>query len=262
LSNNRVTAEELNSSDFFARVTLGLVRGVSSVFKFGFQLAQPSVNERPVWDETTEVPYLSSPDDTVTVSSDNANDAEGGSGAEAVEVHYLDGDWRLQETVITLNGQTGVTIPTPVLRVLRAFVVRGDTAAGEIYVGYGAVTAGVPANILAHITNGEEQTLMAIYTVPKGFTGLMYSLAVGSAGNTTRFLTVRVRSRRNLRNEPFRTQNKFIVGGGTKNLLVFRESLIPYEAGTDIEIRAIANTGTLDAEAQFELLLFDEDIWQ
>jgi hypothetical protein len=246
-------------TEFFTGAALGELPGVLTIYKFGFQAAI-STTERPIWDETTEVAYLSSPSTSVTVSSDDANDAVGGSGAEQITVLYLDGDWRLKVQVLGLNGTTGVTIPDSVLRVYRAYISRGD-AAGEVYVGYGALTAGVPANILAHIHQAEGQTLMCVFTVPKGYVGLFYAFTVGTGGNVSRFLTVRVRTRSNLTGESWRTRNKFLVGGGNHITIEAHRTNRRITGGTDVEIRAMANTGTLDADAQFELLLFDEDIW-
>jgi hypothetical protein len=86
----------------------------------------------------------------------------------------LDANWLEVSQTVTLNGQTAVTLPTSLIRVYRAYVASAGTGgvnAGDIWVGSGTVTAGVPANKYAGVLAGLGQTLMAVYSIPVSATG-------------------------------------------------------------------------------------------
>jgi hypothetical protein len=143
-----------------------------------------------------------------------------------------------------LNGQTEVLTTQSFLRVNRAFVItagNGNTAAGDIYVGTGTVTAGVPATVYAVITLGENQTTMAVWTVPAKHTLYVHRGFFSAASNNV--------SQYILGKFMFRPQ-----GGVFRNAadVTVNSAAIPYDfeiplalpEKTDIEARAIAVSGT------------------
>ena len=92
-------------------------------------------------------------------------------GAMTVRVVGLNANWEEITQDVTLNGQTGVTIPTALIRVYRAYILTvgtGEINAGDIWIGTGDITTGVPAVKYAGIKALRGQTLMAIYTIPAG----------------------------------------------------------------------------------------------
>lgn len=122
------------------------------------------------------------------VSSSSNNDSGSGTGARTVTVGGLDANYNEITEVVTLNGQTEVLTTNSFIRVFRAFVNNagsGGTAAGTIYVGTGTVTAGVPATVYAEIVLGENQTQMALWTVPAGYTFYVYSGKFSTAGSNS-----------------------------------------------------------------------------
>ena len=107
----------------------------------------------------------------ISSSSTNDDGAPVGTGALTMRVYGLNAAWEEVIQDVTLNGQTGVTIPTSLIRVYRAYVLTAGTGgvnAGDIWIGTGDITTGVPAVKYAGIKTGMGQTLMAIYTVPAG----------------------------------------------------------------------------------------------
>lgn len=127
-----------------------------------------------IWDGTGAYAGFLATATAMTISSSSANDTAAGTGARTVTVIGLDANWRQVSQTVTLNGQTGVAIPTSLIRVFRAFVVTagsGGVNAGDIWVGSGDITTGVPANKYAGILTGLGQTLMAVYSVPAQATG-------------------------------------------------------------------------------------------
>jgi hypothetical protein len=109
----------------------------------------------------------------MTISSSSANDTAAGTGAKTVTLIGLDSNWLQVSQTVTLNGQTGVAIPISLIRVFRAFVATagtGEVNAGNIWIGSGDITAGVPAAKYAGILIGLGQTLMAVYSIPANAT--------------------------------------------------------------------------------------------
>lgn len=104
----------------------------------------------------------------MTVSSSSANDGPASTGALTVRVFYLDADFKQQTADITMSGQSS-TGGFTAIRVYRAYVLTAgtnETNVGDIWVGSGTITAGIPAVKYAGILANNGQTLMATYTVP------------------------------------------------------------------------------------------------
>lgn len=207
------------------------------IFKFGFN---PDINgdEETIWDAGGIYAYPSAAT-VMKVSSSSANDTAAGTGARTILVQGLDGDYNEVEEIVTLNGQTAVNTTTSFLRVNRAYVLTagsGGTAAGNIYVGVGTVTAGVPATIYAQIILGENQTLMGLWTVPAGYTGYFdhFNVATGST-TVNQYITVRA-IQRNF-GGVFRTMLKQTIGSGGVADFVLKYP-IEVQEKTDLEMRA------------------------
>jgi hypothetical protein len=117
-----------------------------------------------------------------TISSNN------GSDTQDIEIQGLDGDYNLVIQTATLSGTSKVTLSTPLLRVFRAKNVGSSNLNGHVFV-YEDVGApgGVPSNanlIRAVIHPENNQTEMAVFTVPNGFTGYLNQIYTHSAGAT------------------------------------------------------------------------------
>jgi hypothetical protein len=126
------------------------------------------------------------------VSSNNANDTAAGTGARTVIVYGLDANFDEVQEVVTLNGQTAVTMTASLLRVNSVMVASTgtdspvDSNIGQIFVGTGTVTAGVPATVYGHIAAHEGQSLTAHYTVPRNYTAYIRfgSISSGTQGGS------------------------------------------------------------------------------
>jgi hypothetical protein len=126
----------------------------------------------------------------MNVSSSNAADTSAGTGARTVLIQGLDANYNEISEVVTLNGQTAVTTANSYLRINYAMVVTagsGKSAAGDIYIGTGTVTAGVPATVYDLIKFNYNDTVTGHYTVPAGHTAyLMQGLfSTGQPSGTT-----------------------------------------------------------------------------
>ncbi len=203
----KVIAETLHRSDGLMN-SRGEVPGQSTEFKFGYQSAISNA-EVPIWDVVEPYVYPSAAK-AMTVSSDNPADDAAGTGARTVKVTGLDANYVEINETITLVSTTAVTTTQAFLRVYRAQVLSagsGEENAGTIYIGASTVTAGVPAEKYAAISPTENQSLMAIWTVPAGKTAFMRRLTA-CTGATAADLGVLLRLKIRKFGEVFQTKDK------------------------------------------------------
>lgn len=223
----------------------------SAEYKFGFN-GDVGAAEETIWAQGGLYAFPPSAS-VMTVSSSDANDAAAGTGARTVQIYGLDADYLAVNEIVTLNGQTPVTTTNSYLRMERAIVRSagsGEEAAGIIYAGTGAVTAGVPANVFTTIAQGENQTLQAFKTIPAGKMGWLNNVIASSFGNANFVATVRLKVRPE--GEVFQTKDKFLLTRGAAPFPRRYATSIPEKA--DIQMTAIA-TGSLDVSGSFELIL-------
>jgi hypothetical protein len=106
----------------------------------------------------------------MTVSSSSTDDvATTGTGAWTLRTIGLNSSWVEVVQDVSLNGQTAVALPTSLIRLYRAYVLTAGTGgvnAGDVWIGSGTVTNGVPANKYAGVLANNGQTLMAVYSIP------------------------------------------------------------------------------------------------
>ena len=227
---------------FELQVARGHIEGHKTLFKFGNN-ADINGSLETIWSQGGLYAYPAAAIQ-MKVSSSSTDDAALGSGARTVFVYGLDANYREITEVVTLNGQTEVLTTQSFLRVSRAFVITagsGGTAAGTIYVGTGTVTAGVPATVYAVITLGENQTTMAVWTVPAKHTLYLHrGFFSAASNNATHYILGKFMVR--------------TVGGVFRNAadITAGSAAVPYDfeiplavpEKTDIEARAIALSGS------------------
>ena len=245
------------SEPFELQVARGQIAYHKSIYKFG---NNPVVADsiETIWPQGGLYSYLSAAT-VLKVSSSSADDTSAGTGARTVELFGLDGDYNEISEVVTLNGQTEVNTTQSYLRINR-MVVRsagsGGANAGIIYAGTGTVTTGVPANIYATINgDGTNQTLMALWTIPAGYTGylMQYDVSNGTTSNTPAVCKLLLVARPY--GEVFQTKDikSLTTGMHIENTLVVP---VEFAEKTDIEVRAISSSAsvTFDISSAFEML--------
>lgn len=227
---------------FELQVARGFIEGHKTLFKFGNN-SDINGSLETVWSQGGLYSYPAAAIQ-MKVSSSSADDAALGTGARTVFIYGLDANYNEITEVVTLNGQTEVLTANSYLRVSRAYVVTagsGGTAAGDIYIGTGVVTLGVPATVYAVISLGENQTTMAVWTVPAKHTLYVYRGFFSAASN----------------NATHTVLGKFLIrtqGGVFRNAadITVTSGAVPYDfeiplaipEKTDIEARAIALSGS------------------
>lgn len=174
--NGIVSLIQTNKS-FELAVSMGLVPGYSTVDKFG---ENPDVDTGDTPEDVTEIGGLYAYDDFGTAPIVSLIST---SGLDTMLIRVvgldIDGNEVTQDKALT--GNTRVALDTPLYRVYRMSNEgdKGEDIVGKVYCYTG--TGGTPAiaNQRAIIDNGNNQTLMAMYTVPKGKVGFLYKGELG-----------------------------------------------------------------------------------
>lgn len=270
------TVEQLNdfnseivSSDITLAVKMGRLPGYSTVDKFGVLPEVTSAAAAPfdIWefgDTVNEYPFDT--DGTapiVSISSSNDTDTQ------AVSVQGLDVNGDLVTLEPKLQGQTVTTLDTPLWRVFRMQNEGSTNLAGTVYCYTGtSATAGVPpdANVRAIIDNGNNQTLMSVYTVPKGYVGFLFrgEVGVGLKGNAAslaEYAHCHYESRRYGKVFKIKKAITCMVGGGSS---VYQDErsfpdIIP--SLTDIRLRGQSMSSEMGLFGTFDIMLVEENLF-
>jgi len=102
---------------------------------------------------------------------------------QLVLIEGLDSAYVEISEVLTLNGQTGRATTLSYLRI-NTMTVLSDSPVGNIAVGVGAATAGVPATTYGFIFAGDNASASAVYTVPANWTFRLISGSLSVGGTT------------------------------------------------------------------------------
>ena len=165
-----------NDGDFYEQLAVGNVERSSSVYKFGRTVL---VNGKrvPLWDGNSNYVFPTSAD-KVTLTSDDTDDAVGGTGARTVRIFGLDENWELVDEILDV----GATSVNNYIRVFRMYV---QTCGTHLFpydnshtgnnIGTLTCTHNGTNEPIAIILPAMGQTLMAIYTIPAGYKALLVS---------------------------------------------------------------------------------------
>jgi len=215
---------------YFIQVSRGLVDGHKRLFKFGHNPVIQDISET-IWDAGGLYTYPSSAVAMTVTSGAGATD-----NGVAITVQGLDGDYNEVSEEVTLASTGTATTTQTFLRVYRAFVSGSQAITANTTIANGGTT-------YAQINNGENQTLMALWTVPAGYTAYLLDTKITAfTEQNNKVATINIYARRE--NGVFRTADKFDVFAAaiTQNY----KCPIPFPEKTDIEVRAVATSSNAD----------------
>ncbi len=243
-------------------VSMGKMPGYRTVDKFG---ENPDIDTgtdpEDIWegggvyqyDATGTAPIVSLASDSVADTMD-------------IMVQGLDIDGEEVTQTLTLTGTTRVALTTPLWRVYRMANegVEGEDIDGTVfcYTGTGSVPSIGDPEVRAIIDDGNNQTLMALYTIPKGEVGFLFRGEIGmSRGQVAGYARCAYYSRRF--GKVFRIKKRVdLANSGTSQYQDARSFPDVIPSLTDIKIRAeqvsANNTGVY---ATFDILLVDESLF-
>ena len=232
--------------------------GYRTLYKFGYN---PDVDtqEETVWGNAGNYIWLDSAV-TMFVSSTSANDSGTGIGARTILIQGLDEDYNEIEETITLNGQTQVTTQLSYLRVYRAFVTlagSNEGTSGVIYIGSSGATGGVPnSTVYASISIG-NQTQIAAYTVPAGYTLYVDEINFTAAVSQAQKLVHCKFNSRDYGSNVFRT--RFVQVIQSNQLIQSFKYPQGFAEKTDLECRVSTDTSNTAIGASFQGVLIKNE---
>jgi hypothetical protein len=177
------------NEDFSLQVARGLIPGHSVVTVFGYN-PDVDTSEESVWPDGGTVPHPTVASVLKVSSSDAADVSPSGTGARTVQITGLNANYfEVSETVV-LNGQTAVNTVNSYLYVNGLTVTSvgsGGANAGNVNVGTGTVTSGVPAVLYDMIAIGYNNRTTGHYCIPAGYTGFLVQglFTAGQASGST-----------------------------------------------------------------------------
>jgi hypothetical protein len=243
----------LLTGDFFVESAKGNIPGHSVEQKFGENPDIRGVSES-IWDAGGLYPWSTwdaSGAVTLDIQSDDTADDLVGTGAQTIQIYGLDSSWAEQQETIEMDGTTPVTTLGSYIRLYRMVVLTagtGNTTAGTI-------TALNGATVVAQIDNGNNQTLMAIFSVPLGKTAyLLYGKAsVGRAGDLSGQFFIRPFG------GVFNVKHTFQIWQTTYDYQFKAVPKVPEKS--DFDVRAVSSIPSgVKATAAFDLILVDNVI--
>ena len=217
------------------QIARGLIRGASSIHKFG-AVPQLSINTTGTcWDKNdTLYPWSALTSASVlTAQAVNASD-----DGKILTVEGLDSNYEPQTDTITLSSSGTASTTKQFLRVYRGYISTGANNVGVIDVRVGATT-------VLYINIGLAQTLMLVYTVPAGKELLLLKGACTSqaGADASGFFYVRFFGQ-----TAFRIQHTFEVSGSDgydyKFEVPFR---VPEKSDIDFRLTTRSNNGRYTA---------------
>lgn len=223
-------------------IASGQMARISSEHKFGAVPAMSQNTTGTVWD-VDDTLYPWSAFDTagaITVAAVNASD-----NSKQVRIIGLDANWDIQDETVTVSSSGAVTVPGTWKRVYRAFMTNGSVNnVANVNIQKGGTT-------VARITAGVGQTLMAVYTVPRGYTAyLCKGVATAQSGaDGSGFMYVRYKDQAS-----YRVGHTFeVTGGGEYNYEFSVPIRIPEQSDIDVRVTTRTNNGRYTAA--FDMIL-------
>lgn len=229
------------------QIAAGQVLHTSSVHKFG---ATPSMSQNQsgsVWDvNDTNYPWSSfSSASTLTVPAVNALD-----NGHVITIQGLDANYNFITEDVTVSSSGSVSTAQSFIRAYRAF----DTTATNV----GNINFQVSGTTVLRITAGKGQTLMAVYTVPAGYTAFILkgTMTVAGNGDATGDMFVRYSGQ-----SSFRVGHSFeVTGAGGQYMYEFATPImIPQKS--DIDVRASVRSNNARVTAAFDMILINKTRW-
>lgn len=151
------------STDMYLDIARGVIPNSKIVHKFGanFDIDQ-GTDPESVWTGGGQYPWdVLETAQTIYALSTSASDTS------TMTIEGLDANYNEQSETVTLNGLTAVATTNTFLRVFRMTYDAVNVGTLEARVTSGTGT------IVAQIEAGDAQTLMAVYTVPNGYTAYL-----------------------------------------------------------------------------------------
>lgn len=227
-------------------IAQGEVSGHSLQHKFGAVPAMSQNQSGTVWDiNDTDYPWSSfSTAGVLSVPAVNASD-----DGKSLVIVGLDSSYNEITETVTISSSDAVTTTNSYLRVYRAYLTSGSNVA-IINIQKGGVN-------VARINVGKAQTLMAVYTVPAGYTAYLTqgTSTCQDGADATGDMFIRYYGQ-----DSFRVGHTFeVCGDGGQYFYPFSVPVaIPEKS--DIDVRATVRSNNARITAAFDMILAKNNV--
>ena len=237
------------------QIAQGNIAGYSAINKFGANADVVAGATEDIWDRGGTYPFPA----TASITHISQGSDQAAMRGKNIEVQGLDASWNLVIQIVALNASNTsipVVLATPFIRVFRMKVLTNTVADSDI-----SVHDATALDYYATITAGNNQTLMAIYTVPAGKTAYMtkyYCTVVESTGKEPKSTRFGLWAADRANNYEF--QLKHLIGIPKAGSMA-EHNFLPYAGKfterTDIKITGNPVGEAGDIAAGFDLILID-----
>lgn len=244
------------TSNFLFHVSMGHVKNFSAIDKFGEAgTITTATDPMDVWEGLRLYTYDTNGTAPIAriVSTASGDD-------QYVAIQGLDINGNLVEQYVTLTGTTPVLLTTPLWRIFRIYNEDDTDFTGTIYAYIDEVipTAVTDSQVRALVTVGHNQTLMALYTIPKGYVGFLIKGEIGMSRSVTAAIArCAYYSRRY--GKVFRVKKRIdVTNSGSSIYQDLRAIPDPIPALTDIRLTVEEVSATIGVAGAFDILLVKE----
>lgn len=226
----------------------GLMRNASSIHKFGAVPSMSINTTGTIWDIGDTLYPWSAFSSASVINIDCASSSDAGVG-KYVTVVGLDDSYNEVSETINLAVQNNNTGTQLFKRVFRAYIGNGATNVGDINIQ-------VSTTNVARITASQGQTLMAIYTVPAGYTGLLMkgTMSAQAGADATGNMYIRYFGQ-----DAFRIGHSFEVSGDGGAYYYDFATPVAIPEKSDIDVRASVRSNNGRYTAAFDMILINDD---
>ena len=223
---------------------LGVAKGqfadISHVHKFGAVPAMSQNQTGTIWDvNDTLYPFSAfATAGTLSIPAVDASD-----DGISLTIVGLDEDYAPQSETVSVSSTTSTTTSNSFIRVFRAYT--GSNNVANINIQKGGTT-------VARVSAGKAQTLMAIYTVPAGYTAYLLkgTATVQDGADATGNMYIRY-----FGESSFRVGHSFEVSGNGGQYVYDFGVAIKIPEKSDIDVRATVRSNNARVTAAFDLIL-------
>ena len=250
------TTADGSSEPFFLQVARGLVPGHSQINKFGGSPEVAADTKEDVWDGAGSYTYAT----TAAITHIRAGVDSATTQGATIEVQGLDADWNLVVQTKDLDGTdstTEVALDTPLIRVFRMKVLENAVMDQDIWAGDDDFVVGAASAI---ILTGNNQTLMALYTIPAGYTGFMtsyYASVVDTTNKTPTSTEIGLWAADRARGYEFQLKHQIGVAQGSGGFQHTFTPQIKFSERTDVKITALPVDEPAHVHAGFDIILVE-----
>jgi len=241
-------------------IARGVIDGITHINKFGENPEIENGETEDIWDGGGTYTFPTGADITHIAQ---ATDQVGTDGGATIEVQGLDVNWELVTQTADLDGTDTtvlVELGTALRRVFRMKVLANIVAADDI----SAISDTSPIVTYATMQAGNNQTLMAIYTVPADKTAYMTQYYVDNVPTETKqpdSVEFRLWAADRHNGYEFQLKHMRSIPAGASGLEQRFTPPLRITQKTDIKISASVEGGSGDdahPHAGFDLILIDD----